>query len=163
MENKKVVKIDDVKAGLERLGLLAMIGNTKDKNWKRIYIHVPQGKDHHGIERPTLYIGRMSFNHGLLYSWKMFGIPDFWACAIKLMVEKGTILSHINYYVLGVQAYNETIHLREEADKLTSKKAQNKAIQNYYYVKSKLFTFLFRKRYYPELAENTGTFHVSGI
>lgn len=144
----KVTRIDDVKVGLERLGLTAEIGDTKAKNWKRIYIHVPNYKyDPKTGTEITLYLGRMSFENGILQSWKLFGIPSYWACAINLMIHKAVILNHINYYALHQKAYNEAYHLKETSESCTSKKEAAKLLREFYAEKFRAFTRLFTTRY----------------
>lgn len=145
MNNYKVTRLEDVKAGLERLGLLAEVGNTKAPEWKRIYIHVPNYKRGEDGKMITLYIGRMSFHHGILNSWKMFSMPDYWCYAINLMLKCAIILSPITYYVIGVKAYNETLHLKEAAEKAKTKKS--KMLQTFYTEKVRTFTRLFKERF----------------
>lgn len=143
----KVTRIDDVKAGLERLGLLAEVGNTKVDHWKRIHIHVPNYKKSDDGVDTTLYLGRMSFENGILQSWKLFGVPTYWSCAINLMIHKAVILNHITYYALHQKAYNETYHLKQESESCNKKQQAAKLLREFYTEKFRCFTKLMRNRF----------------
>ena len=153
----KVVHREDVKRGLERLGLVVEYGKTKVPEWTRLIGHLVL-RERTKEKVPLIrYVVKISFHYGTLSSYKFFGMPDFYAYAVKLMLEKGVILNHINFYALGVKAYNGTLHLKEEADAILAnkklsakerKKLHHKAMLRYHWEKQKLFASLFDERYY---------------
>ena len=107
-----VTKKEDILRGLNRLGLIAEVSKTKVKEWERIHVHQlikPRTKESCPVQR---YVCKISIQNGVLYSYTFKGLPDYYCYAIKLMLEKAVILNHINFLVLGVKAYNETLHLK---------------------------------------------------
>lgn len=165
-----VTKQADIIAGLERLGLHVEVTGTKVPEWKRIHVHQVL-RERTEEQVPLMrYICKISIHHGMLHSYNFKGMPDYYCYAIKLMLNKAKILSMINYYALGVQAYNATIHLKEKADKILTDKSKyrpqkelqklhHKAMLHYHWEKQKLFTSLFTERYYggqPQPSGNVG-------
>lgn len=143
-----VTKKEDIIRGLERLGLHVEVSKTKVKEWERIHVHQvirPRTKENCPLMR---YVAKISIQNGILYSYTFKGLPDYYCYAIKLMLNSAKILNHINFLVLGVQAYNQTIHLKERAEAETDKKLKHKAMLHYHWEKQKLFTSLFTERYY---------------
>lgn len=151
MNNLQVSKLEDVKAGLERLGLIAEVGKTKVPEWKRIYVHAPHK------EGCTLYVMRMSFHHGLLNSYKTFGLPGFWFTAIRVMLERKIIMDHVKYLALGVRAYNEVYHILEELPHCKTEKERNKVNRQFLEAKWRRLTQLINHHYYghslPEIED----------
>lgn len=153
----KVTKMNDIIAGLKKLGLEVEVTGTKVKEWKRIHVHQlikPRTKENSPVQR---YVCKISIQNGVLYSYTFKGLPDYYCYAIKLMLEKAAILNHINFLVLGVKAYNETLHLKERAEAETNKKLKNKAMLHYHWEKQKLFTSLFTQHYYGGSAPKGNT------
>lgn len=163
-----VTKKQDVKAGLERLGLQVEEGSTKVEEWTRLFIHevVEHKEEGKELRKVSRYICRMSFRHGILISYRFFGMPDFYAYAIRLMIDTKKILSHINFFAIGQKAYNATFHLKERADEMLTdrkkyrtekdrKAMHHKAMLHYHWEKQKLFTSLFNERYYNGLSPST--------
>lgn len=152
-----VTKKDDIIRGLERLGLIAEVSKTKVKEWERIHVHQvirERTKENCPLMR---YVCKIIIQNGMLYSYTFKGLPDYYCYAIKLMLEKAVILNHINFLVLGVQAYNATVHLKEKAEAETDKKLKHKAMLHYYWEKQKLFTSLFTQYYYGGSAPKGNT------
>lgn len=152
-----VTKKDDILRGLNRLGLITEVSKTKVKEWERIHVHQlikPRTKENSPVQR---YVCKISIQNGVLYSYTFKGLPDYYCYAIKLMLEKAVILNHINFLVLGVKAYNETLHLKERAEAETNKKLKHKAMLHYHWEKQKLFTSLFTQHYYGGSAPKGNT------
>lgn len=146
----KVTKIEDVFNGLVKLGLEPTRRGTKDPHWERIHIHMvlTEADIAKGCNQGT-YIGRMSFRYGVFSSCKMFGVPDYYHDAIKLMLDQGKILNHINYWTLRVQAFNDTLELKKDCE-VAPGKQKAKAMRIYMNARWSRFTKLFRHRYYGE-------------
>lgn len=153
----KVVRREDVKRGLERLGLVVEETRTKVPEWTRMTAHLVL-RERTKEKAPLIkYIVKISFHYGVVNSYKFFGLPEYYPYAVKLMLERGVILNHINFYSIGVKAYNGTLHLKEEADSVLEnkklsgkerKKLHHKAMLRYHWEKQKLFASLFDERYY---------------
>lgn len=116
--------------GLERIGLKGILSKTGSPAWKRIYIYdwnygreaqiknTGNDKNYMG-----LYVGRVSLEYDEVKSVKLHISPmDYHACAINEMMRSRTILSHINFYAIGVKAYNETFHHLDGAKELLAKR-----------------------------------------
>lgn len=131
-------------AGLERLGLKGMLERTGSPNWTRVYIYDwNYGRDRQIRETGSdknymgLYVGRLSFEYDVLKSIKLHIHPGYQARSIHLMLKKRLILDHINYYTLGVKAYNlEFEHvdkakklMRDSKTKKTGKRKLNGALE----------------------------------
>lgn len=142
MNNLLVTKMSDVKAGLERLGLIVTVQDTKVEEWKRLIVHAPYKKD------CTQYIMRISFHYGILNSYKVFGLPGFWFSAVRLLLEKHIIMDYIKYLVLGTQAANETLHLKEQIKRARNKKEENSMTRFYLEEKHRRFQSLINHHYY---------------
>lgn len=144
----KVTKMNDIIAGLEKLGLHVEVTGTKAKEWKRIHVHQVL-RERTEEQVPLMrYVAKISIHNGMLHTYTFKGLPDFYCYAVRLMLDQGKILNHINFLTLGVKAFNETLHLKEKAESETDKKRKHKAMLHYHWEKQKLFTSLFTERYY---------------
>lgn len=155
----KVTKKEDIINGLKRLGLFVEVAKTKVPEWERIHVHEvirPATTERLALMR---YVCKISIHHGMLHSYTVKGLPGYFAFAIKLMLTKAKILNMVNFYALGVKAYNATVHLKEKAEAETDKKLKHKAMLHYHWEKQKLFTSLFTERYYGEVNSKAGQPH----
>lgn len=153
----KVTKKEDIINGLKRLGLFVEVAKTKVPEWERIHVHEvirPATTERLALMR---YVCKISIHHGMLHSYTVKGLPGYFAFAIKLMLTKAKILNMVNFYTLGVKAYNQTYHLKELAEmilddesipKKERQKRHHKAMLHFHWEKQKLFTSLFTERYY---------------
>lgn len=130
-------------AGCERIGLTAELRNTKSPQWHRVFIHQRGGcyaqKCAKNPNNMGLYIGRASFQNGQLSSIKLFCDGSYEASAIRLMISKGVILNHINFYALGQQAYNAAYKEVQPLDK--------KSIVAFNKLRGRLFAQYFNEHY----------------
>lgn len=143
--------------GLELLGLKGRLEKTGSPDWKRIYIYdwdygrAKYEKEHGNQSRGYLglYVGRIALHHDEVTNIKLHVGPSYYATAIYEMINSRRIVNHINYYSLGVKAYNETYEAIDSAKERVAmrkpgcKSALNKALQRF----NKRFLELLRGQY----------------
>lgn len=116
--------------GLDRIGLKGILSNTGSPSWKRIYIYDWNYGREAQIKRTGndtnymgLYVGRISLEFDEVKSVKLHISPmDYHACAITEMMRSKIIIDHINFYAIGVKAYNEVFHHIDGAKELLVKR-----------------------------------------
>jgi len=135
---------EDFAKGCRLIGLTAEIVTTGSPEWKRVLIHQQGGEYAARCKADSkfvgLYVGRASFRHDEFYSLKTFYNGSYECYAIRLMLDKGKILNHINFYALAQQAHNAALLQLDIDDGKQSKKFLATVL--------KLFHISFRNHYY---------------